>query len=116
TGNLDSANADGVLEVFDELHAQGVTLAVITHNDEVSQRAQRRAPIVHGHLSAVTASGRGGAAGWGARRWRGYAAGTRPCAGSGVGSPGSAGAGCTCGTCWTRRWPGWPPARPGSPC
>jgi len=54
TGNLDSANADGVLEVFDELHAQGVTLVVITHNDEVSQRAQRRVRIVDGHLSEVT--------------------------------------------------------------
>jgi putative ABC transport system ATP-binding protein len=55
TGNLDTASSDGVLEVFDELHSQGITLAVITHNDEVSRRAQRQVRIVDGHLTEVTA-------------------------------------------------------------
>ncbi|HEY9412847.1 MAG TPA: ABC transporter ATP-binding protein [Jiangellaceae bacterium] len=51
TGNLDSANAAAVLDVFDELHAEGLTLAVITHDDGVSRRAQRRVRIVDGRLS-----------------------------------------------------------------
>lgn len=51
TGNLDSANAAAVLEVFDELHADGLTLAVITHDDDVSRRAQRRVRIIDGHLT-----------------------------------------------------------------
>jgi putative ABC transport system ATP-binding protein len=51
TGNLDTASSEGVLGVFDELHAQGVTLGVITHNDEVSNHAQRRVRIVDGILS-----------------------------------------------------------------
>jgi putative ABC transport system ATP-binding protein len=51
TGNLDTASSQGVLGVFDELHAQGITLGVITHNDEVSRRAQRRVRIVDGILS-----------------------------------------------------------------
>ena len=54
TGNLDSANAAAILDVFDELHAQGLTLAVITHSDEVSQRAQRQVRIVDGRLTEVT--------------------------------------------------------------
>ena len=53
TGNLDTASAEGVLEVFDDLHSQGVTLVVITHNDEVSLRAQRQVRIVDGRLSEV---------------------------------------------------------------
>jgi putative ABC transport system ATP-binding protein len=53
TGNLDTASSEGVLEVFAELHGQGITLGVITHNDEVSRRAQRRVRIVDGMLAEV---------------------------------------------------------------
>ncbi|PSK92402.1 putative ABC transport system ATP-binding protein [Haloactinopolyspora alba] len=51
TGNLDSENAASVLDLFDELHAEGLTLAVITHDDAVSRRAQRRVRIVDGVLA-----------------------------------------------------------------
>ncbi|NDL58023.1 ABC transporter ATP-binding protein [Phytoactinopolyspora mesophila] len=51
TGNLDSGNAEAVLEVFDKLHAEGLTLAVITHDDDVSHRADRRVRITDGTLS-----------------------------------------------------------------
>ena len=36
TGNLDQANADSVMDLFDELHRAGLTLAVITHDESVS--------------------------------------------------------------------------------
>ncbi|WP_184820499.1 ABC transporter ATP-binding protein [Jiangella mangrovi] len=55
TGNLDSGNAASVLDLFDELHAEGLTLAVITHDDGVSARAQRRVRIVDGVMSDVAA-------------------------------------------------------------
>lgn len=51
TGNLDSANADAALDVFDKLHAEGLTLAVITHDEHVSGRADRRVRITDGILS-----------------------------------------------------------------
>ncbi|GAA2833014.1 ABC transporter ATP-binding protein [Kribbella solani] len=50
TGNLDTTNAEAILEVFDELHRDGMTLAVITHDEHVSARAQRRVRIVDGTL------------------------------------------------------------------
>jgi putative ABC transport system ATP-binding protein len=50
TGNLDRANTSGVLDLFDELAAQGVTLIVITHDEQVSRRAQRRVRIEDGRL------------------------------------------------------------------
>jgi putative ABC transport system ATP-binding protein len=53
TGNLDQANANGVMELFDDLHAGGLTLAVITHDDEISRRAQRRVRITDGTLCAT---------------------------------------------------------------
>jgi len=53
TGNLDQANANGVMDLFDDLHAGGLTLAVITHDDEISGRAQRRVRITDGTLCAT---------------------------------------------------------------
>ena len=50
TGNLDSANAAAILDVFDELHRDGMTIAVITHDEQVSARAQRVVRIVDGIL------------------------------------------------------------------
>ena len=32
TGNLDSVTADGIYAVFEELHREGLTLIVVTHN------------------------------------------------------------------------------------
>lgn len=41
TGNLDSRTGEEILDLFDELHGQGVTLVVVTHEIEVAQRCQR---------------------------------------------------------------------------
>jgi putative ABC transport system ATP-binding protein len=41
TGNLDSVSGSDILGVFDELHRQGKTLIMVTHSDEVSERAMR---------------------------------------------------------------------------
>ncbi|MGW4898006.1 ABC transporter ATP-binding protein [Kitasatospora sp. NPDC004240] len=54
TGNLDSANAQAVLDRFDELHAEGFTLVVITHDPSVAARAGRRVTLHDGVLSART--------------------------------------------------------------
>ncbi len=41
TGNLDSVSTEDVLGLFDELHALGRTIVLITHELEVAQRARR---------------------------------------------------------------------------
>jgi ABC-type lipoprotein export system ATPase subunit len=51
TGNLDSASSDAVLGLFDLLHADGLTLAVITHDDHVAGFAKRRVGMVDGRLA-----------------------------------------------------------------
>ena len=53
TGNLDSATSAGVLDLFAELHADGLTLLVITHDAAVSARAQRQVRISDGELNEV---------------------------------------------------------------
>lgn len=41
TGNLDSSTEEEILDVLDELHHEGRTLVVVTHDDAVAGRAQR---------------------------------------------------------------------------
>ncbi|MGD9751567.1 MAG: ABC transporter ATP-binding protein [Acidimicrobiia bacterium] len=52
TGNLDQATSAQILDLFDELHADGLTLAVITHDTEVAARARHRVRMEDGRLRA----------------------------------------------------------------
>jgi macrolide transport system ATP-binding/permease protein len=51
TGNLDSANSNAILDFFAELNKEGLTLAVVTHDEGVANRASRRVRIVDGRLT-----------------------------------------------------------------
>jgi ABC-type lipoprotein export system ATPase subunit len=53
TGNLDSTNTATCLELFEELHAQGITIMIITHDPEVAARARRHARIIDGALGEI---------------------------------------------------------------
>jgi putative ABC transport system ATP-binding protein len=52
TGNLDSASTHDILALFDELHAAGRTVVLITHEPDVAARAQRTLVIRDGALVA----------------------------------------------------------------
>ncbi len=41
TGNLDSRSGLEILDLFDELHAQGKTLIMVTHDEDIARRSQR---------------------------------------------------------------------------
>ena len=41
TGNLDSKTSENILELFDELHRQGQTIVMVTHEHDVAQHAER---------------------------------------------------------------------------
>ncbi|MFD8207458.1 ABC transporter ATP-binding protein [Streptomyces sp. NPDC059695] len=53
TGNLDTANADSVLALLESLHADGMTVLVITHDPQVAARAARTVTIRDGVLSTT---------------------------------------------------------------
>lgn len=48
TGNLDSATGQAILEVLDDLHAKGMTIAVVTHDPKVAQRCKRIVRLADG--------------------------------------------------------------------
>ena len=50
TGALDSRTTDDVLNLFDALHAQGITLVLVTHEDDVAARAERVAHFRDGRV------------------------------------------------------------------
>jgi putative ABC transport system ATP-binding protein len=50
TGELDQATGAQILDLFDRLHADGVTIVVITHDDRLADRARRRVRMVDGHI------------------------------------------------------------------
>lgn len=41
TGNLDSTTGEAILTLFDELHGEGQTIIMVTHDDEVAKRCER---------------------------------------------------------------------------
>ena len=52
TGNLDSKTGQQILETFQELHAEGATLIVVTHDTAVAAYAQRELHLVDGHIAS----------------------------------------------------------------
>ena len=60
TGNLDSTASEEVLGLFDELHQQGRTVVVITHEAEVAERAARTIRVRDGHIVADDVNSPGG--------------------------------------------------------
>lgn len=50
TGNLDSKNAESVMALLDELHAEGATICMVTHDPRSALRAQRKVEIFDGKV------------------------------------------------------------------
>ena len=53
TGNLDSKTGEEIMRLFHELHDQGNTIVLITHDEGVALQAERRIAIFDGHVREV---------------------------------------------------------------
>ena len=68
TGNLDSKTALEILDLLDELHAEGKTILLVTHEPSVGARAEKTLKLKDGRIEDVierrngAASARGGSA------------------------------------------------------
>lgn len=50
TGNLDSKNAQSVMSLLDDLHADGATICMVTHDPKSAARAQRSIEVFDGKI------------------------------------------------------------------
>lgn len=57
TGNLDTTTGASILELLRELHADGTTIVVITHDRDVAAAMDRRIEIRDGRILRDTAAG-----------------------------------------------------------
>ncbi|MDR0357631.1 MAG: ABC transporter ATP-binding protein [Clostridiales Family XIII bacterium] len=58
TGNLDEVNEGIVLDIFRQLHDEGITIIVVTHDPEVAQQTQRTVVLEHGRVARIVANDR----------------------------------------------------------
>ena len=54
TGALDSKTSKEIIDIFHDLHAQGNTIVLITHDGGIAKQAQRSIHILDGQISEVT--------------------------------------------------------------
>ncbi|MBA2564982.1 MAG: ABC transporter ATP-binding protein [Gemmatimonadetes bacterium] len=58
TGNLDSRTGEEIMALFEELHAGGQTILVVTHEPDVALRARRRIAVRDGRIESDSVSPR----------------------------------------------------------
>jgi len=51
TGALDSRTSQEIIDIFHDLHAQGNTIVLITHDNDVARQAQRAIHILDGRIT-----------------------------------------------------------------
>ena len=61
TGNLDSANGEQVMELLRELHRQGSTICMVTHDPRYAQHADREVHLFDGRVVDETSPATAGA-------------------------------------------------------
>ena len=54
TGALDSKTSKEIIDIFHDLHRQGNTIVLITHDNNIAKQAQRAIHILDGQIREVS--------------------------------------------------------------
>jgi putative ABC transport system ATP-binding protein len=57
TGNLDTTMSSQIMDLLEAINVQGTTIVLVTHNNELAQRAQRTIHMADGQIAAVQNAG-----------------------------------------------------------
>lgn len=60
TGNLDTENSDLIMQMFSELHGEGITIFLVTHEPDVAAYAKRHIHLLDGCIVSDRATAKGG--------------------------------------------------------
>jgi putative ABC transport system ATP-binding protein len=52
TGNLDTRTSEEILDLFDELHSQGQTIVLVTHEPDIASRCRRVVRLRDGRVES----------------------------------------------------------------
>ena len=50
TGNLDSHTGEEIMSLFDELNREGITIVLVTHEEDIARHARRQVRFFDGHI------------------------------------------------------------------
>ncbi len=50
TGALDKTNSELIMDIFDKLHQEGLTVIIVTHDEKVAKRCKRIVRMENGHV------------------------------------------------------------------
>ncbi|RKY13204.1 MAG: ABC transporter ATP-binding protein [Planctomycetota bacterium] len=59
TGNLDSQSGAEILEILNELSAQGKTIIVVTHDEQIASQTHRSIHLLDGQIDRIQSNGTG---------------------------------------------------------
>jgi len=59
TGNLDSTNSEAVMDLLRELHTNGATICMVTHDPRYASMADRTIHLLDGHIVEDRATPKG---------------------------------------------------------
>ncbi|WP_368407832.1 ABC transporter ATP-binding protein [Haloarchaeobius salinus] len=63
TGNLDTETGENIMALFEELHAEGNTVVMVTHERPIAEHAERVVHLLDGHIERIEELGSVGKAG-----------------------------------------------------
>ncbi len=53
TGNLDTETGENIMALFEELHAEGNTVVMVTHERPIAEHAERVVHLLDGHIERI---------------------------------------------------------------
>ena len=59
TGNLDSHAGEDIMNLFHEIHEQGATIVIVTHDPQIAAHTERTLVLRDGEIEQVISNGKG---------------------------------------------------------